>query len=421
MIKAPVRVVKPPTRAVDSPLRVAFVVPHIFMGDVLREKVIFSPGELAREFADADWEAVAPDAPVELTLFTPLPVQCKAKTVLADSAGFEAELKGRGYGYLELLKKHPSLFVAMSRQLQGEVIAEAFRRANLGEFDLVHVYTNEEDQALIFADLCNKPVVFTHHDPYNFLIKYKSVFPRYKHHNFVSMSMAQRETAPEGMNFVANIYHGVRSGSCLRPSPSTSPPAADPAAGSPRSHPSPPSEAHLQTSLREAPYFLYVGRIIEPKGVHLAIAAAQKAGVQLKIAGKRYEDDYFEREVAPHLGEAAGGLVEYIGFKRGEELKRLMAEAEALVMPSVFEEPFGMTAIEALSVGTPVIASRNGALPEIIGDGTSGFFADTVEEIVAAMARVGEIKAEDCIKRVQTEFSLEKMLTEHAKLWHAIS
>jgi len=369
--------------------RVALVVPHVFVGDELREKVIFSPGELAREFADADWAALTgvagrecPD--IRLTLFTPLPVKCRAENVVADSSGFERELAGRGYGYLELLKKHPALFVAMSRQLQGEVIAEAFARANAGEFDVVHIYTNEEDQALIFADLCCKPVVFTHHDPYNFLIKYKSVFPRYRQRNFVSMSMAQRWTAPKGTNFVANIYHGSRPD--LQPT-------------------------------RKKNDFLYVGRIIKPKGVDLACEAARRAGVRLKIVGKRYEDDYFERQVEPYLDEK----IEYVGFRRGEALKKLMAEAQALIMPSQFEEPFGMTAIEALAVGTPVIASRNGALPEIVEEGKSGYFADTVEEIVRAMGRVEKIRVEDCVNRVVEQFSLEKMLREHAKLWRKLS
>jgi glycosyltransferase involved in cell wall biosynthesis len=151
--------------------------------------------------------------------------------------------------------------------------------------------------------------------------------------------------------------------------------------------------------------------------VHLAVAAAKRAGVKLKLVGKRYGDDYFEREIKPHLGEQ----IEYIGFKRGEELKTLMAEARGLVMPSLFAEPFGMTAIEAMAVGTPVIASRNGALPEIVEEGVSGWFADTVEEIVVAMGRVDELEVEDCIKRVREHFSLEKMLGEHAKLWRRLA
>jgi glycosyltransferase involved in cell wall biosynthesis len=410
-------------------LRVAFVVPHIFVGDALRDKVIFSPGELAREFADANWSELAREndarRPVELTLFSPLSVKCRAKNVVADSSGFEKELAGRGYGYLELLKKHPSLFVAMSRQLQGEVTAMAFQRANAGEFDVVHVYTNEEDQALIFADLCSVPVVFTHHDPYNFLIKYKSVFPRYKYHNFVSMSMAQRRTAPEGTNFVANIYHGVRITGASEPARSGTTSVQPVATGEPRLALALPRSESPSWANSLAPgcdsYFLYVGRIIEPKGVHLAIEAAKRAGANLKIAGKRYDDDYFEREVAPHLGSVcgnAGAGIEYLGFKRGEELETLMGGAQALIMPSQFDEPFGMTAIEAMALGTPVIASRNGALPEIVEDGKSGWLADTVEEIVEKMARVGELKAEDAVRRVQEHFSLDKMLAEHAKMWY---
>ncbi|MCL2371150.1 glycosyltransferase [Candidatus Saccharibacteria bacterium] len=387
----------------QSPVRVAFVVPHIFMGDELRDKVIFSPGELAREFANASFDDV------ELTLFSPLPVKCRAKSVTADRSGFERELAGRGYGYLTLLKKHPSLFVAMSRQLQGEVIAEAFRRANAGEFDVVHIYTNEEDQALIFADLCCVPVVFTHHDPYNFLIKYKSVFPRYKHHKFVSMSIAQQRTAPRGTNFVANIYHGVSCKSVPTSAPNRACSPLSPQETSPCS-------ASAETDSQDS-YMIYVGRIIEPKGVHLAVVAAKKAGVRLVIAGKRYGDDYFERRLKPHLSDN----IEYVGFKRGEELQELIANAKALVMPSQFEEPFGMTAIEALAVGTPVIASRSGALPEIIEDGVSGLFADTAGEIVLAMNEVDQLQREDCVKRVREHFSLRRMLDEHARLWRELA
>ncbi|MDR0979953.1 MAG: glycosyltransferase [Candidatus Nomurabacteria bacterium] len=424
---------------IKHPLRVALVVPHVFMGDELREQVIFSPGELAREFANADWGDIlascgvfvgiaSEGAKISLTLFTPLPVKCKAPTVVADYSGFERELAGRGYGYLELLKKHPSLFVALSRQLQGEIIASAFARANAGEFDLVHIYTNEEDQALIFADLCRVPVVFTHHDPYNFLIKYKSVFPQYRGRNFVSMSLAQQRTAPEGTNFVANIYHGVRLSAPVancRPE-GTNTGRLAPLLAEQSSANSPRSAFGAMNShgaKNTTPYFIYVGRIIEPKGVHLAIAAAERAGVNLKIVGKRYDDNYFEREIATHLegtGGASrkkGGKIEYLGFKRGEALQTLVAGARGLLMPSQFEEPFGMTAIEALAVGTPVIASRNGALPEIIEEGKSGFFADSVDEMAAKMAKIDEIRPENCVKRVKEQFSLEKMLAEHAKLW----
>jgi glycosyltransferase involved in cell wall biosynthesis len=289
--------------------------------------VIFSPGELARDLA----RGLAAREDIDLTLFTAGEVDCGVKCVAADWSGLEAELAGRGYGLTTLMAKHPALFVAMARQLQAEIIAAAYAAANRGEFDLVHIYTNEEDLGLQFAELCSKPVLFTHHDPYNFLVKYKSVFERYKQHNFISMSIAQQATAPKGMNFIANIYHGL-------------------------------DEGEYQPSFNRGEYLLYSGRIVAEKGVELAVAAARRAGLPLKIMGKYYKDDYFTKQIEPNLGDG----IEYVGFLQGEAKEAMMRGAVATIMPSRFSEPFGMVAIESLALGTPVIASRNGALPEII-------------------------------------------------------
>lgn len=365
-------------------LRVAFVVPHIFMNDGIRERVIFSPGELALGLVEKLGEFG-----VDVTLFTPGAVRCGAKNETADMGGFEKELSGRGYGYTELLGKHPAIFVSLARQVQAEVIAKAYAAANKGEYDVVHIYTNEEDVALQFAELCEKPVLFTHHDPYNFFIRYKSVFPRYRYLNFVSMSLAQRATMPADTNWVANIYHGLDGG---------------------------------EYEFSEGGYyFAYLGRIVEPKGVHLAIEAARRAGVKLKIAGKHYadsgKDSYWSEVIEPSLG----GDIEYVGYLRGEEKKEFLRRAKALIVPSVFSEPFGMVTIEALASGTPVIGSGSGATPEIIKDGVNGFIVDGVDGIMEAMGRVNEIDRRKCRESFEERFTLERMVCEHAELYEKMS
>ena len=158
----------------------------------------------------------------------------------ADLSLFERELAGRGDNYLELLKKHPFTFITLARQVQSELVADAYAQANNDEFDIVHIYTNEEDIALPYAKLCAKPVVFTHHDPYNFLIKYKDNLPKYKNLNWVSFSLAQRAGMPADTNWVANVYHGLADDALH--------PVTEPSGG----------------------YIAYLGRIIEPKGVHLS-------------------------------------------------------------------------------------------------------------------------------------------------------
>ncbi len=150
-------------------MRVALVVPHIFINKEIMPHVIFSPGWLALDLASG-----LKDHGLDITLFTPGSANTTVKNVTADMSYFEQELKGRNYDYLTLLKKHPATFVALARQVQGEIIAKAYEKANNDEFDIVHVYTNEEDIAIQFARFCTKPVLFTHHDPFNFLIRYKS-------------------------------------------------------------------------------------------------------------------------------------------------------------------------------------------------------------------------------------------------------
>lgn len=348
------------------------------MHEEILGRVIFSPGRLCLDLADG---LVA--AGHEVALYTPGPVPTRAHNVTADLGYFERELAGRGDGYLDLLKKHPLTFVTLARQVQAEVIARAYADANAGQLNVVHIYMNEEDLALPFSELCTKPVVFTHHDPFNFLVKYKNVFPKYADRNWISMSMAQRRGMPADTRWVANIYHGL-----------------DPA----------------RFSVVERPaddYVVYVGRIIEAKGVHLAIAAAREAGVRLVIVGKHYsggKDQYWQTRIAPELGPD----VKYVGFIDNDiDLQELLGNARALVVPSVFEEPFGMVMIEALACGTPVVGLDSGAIGEVVRDGVTGVVVARPEELAEGLRRVGAIDRAECRREFESRFTLERMVAEH--------
>jgi glycosyltransferase involved in cell wall biosynthesis len=377
----------PKTTARKNSLRVGLVAPHMFLHREILPRVIFSPGQLALDLASGLQRRGA-----DVTLFSPGPVDTPVTNITADLSYFEAELAGRGDTYLDLLKKHPFTFVTLARQVQAELITDAFARANTGEFDVLHVYTNEEDLALPMAQLCHVPVVFTHHDPFNFLVKYKNVFPKYKHLNWVSMSLAQRHGMPRGTHWIANIYHGL-----------------DAARFAPVAVPS-------------GDYIAYMGRIIQPKGLHLAIAAAKKADVPLRIAGKHYagkKDDYWRTQIEPQLG--AG--IEYVGFLGTDIQKRdFLANAKALVVPSLFDEPFGMVSIEALACGTPVIALDSGALPEVITPQT-GIIVDkneAVNGLAAAMQAVDVINRPACRNDFERRFTLERMCTEHMAAYESV-
>ncbi len=372
-------------------MRIGIVVPHIFMhGDILPQ-VIFSPADLAIGLCTG-----LQDLGADVTLFSPGPVHTSIRNLTADLSLFKQELQGRGYDYTTLLKKHPATFIALARQVQSELIAKAYAMANAGKLDLVHIYTNEEDLALPFAQLCTKPVVFTHHDPFNFLIRYKSVFPKYKHLNWISLSLAQRAGMPPDTNWIANIYHGL-----------------DEQRFAPNYHP-------LDN------YVAYLGRIVEPKGLHLAIAAVQahnrtaKTPLSLKIAGKHYaehQDSYWQEQIAPKLDDP---YIEYVGFINSDSAKQdFLGNAQALLVPSVFEEPFGMVLIEALACGTPIVGLDSGAIPEIVTKKTGIVVTkqphpdQTVQVLTKALTQVQTLNRLDCRKTFQTRFTQSRMCQDH--------
>lgn len=391
----------------SRPLRVGLVIPHIFMHREILPAVIFSPAKLALTLAEG-----LQGLGTEVTVFSPGPIDTPGANVTADLSLFEQELAGRGDTYLDLLKKHPFTFVTLARQVQSELIARAYAMANADELDLVHIYTNEEDTALPFAGLCQKPVVFTHHDPFNFLVKYKNVFPKYKHLNWISMSLAQRRGMPADTNWVGNIYHGL-SEPALQP-------LQNPSGG----------------------YVAYLGRIIEPKGVHLAIAAVQTynrqnpdAPLKLKIAGKHYaghaKDSYWQEQIEPQID---GKIIEYIGFVNTPEDKReFLGNARALIVPSLFDEPFGMVSIEALACGTPVIGLDSGAIPEVIQEGKTGFVvpkiysagqtvdaAQTAAALAHALENIDMIDRAACRQDYEGRFTAERMCVDHLAIYQKL-
>ncbi len=388
-------------------MKIALIAPHIFMHEEILPRVIFSPGHLSLNLAQA-----LAGLGHELTLFTPGPVAVKppVKNFQADLSLFQAELKQRGYGYLKLLKKHPLVYISLARQVQAEIIAQAYELANQGQFDLVHVWCNEEELALINARFCHKPVVFSHHEPFNFLAKYRSIFDKYQHLNWVSLSLSQRQTLAQSkqkVNWVGNVYHGL-------------------------------DQQLYQFNHQPADYWLYFGRIIQPKGVHLAIEAALKAGKKLKLAGKHYadhkKDRYWQKKIKPLLAKHPQQL-EYLGFVKSQQAKqKLLGAAQVLLMPSTWQEPFGLVMIEALACGTPVVGFDQGAIPEVLQElspklvvkylqpaqaGAKQSFKNqlNVANLIKAAYQAESFSREKCRSYFETNFSLEKMAQGYEQVY----
>nr|WP_312872414.1 glycosyltransferase family 4 protein [Kibdelosporangium persicum] len=153
-------------------------------------------------------------------------------------------------------------------------------------------------------------------------------------------------------------------------------------------------------------YALFLGRFHPDKAPHLALEAAHAAGIPLVLAGKcaePIEKEYFELEVRPRLTDED----HVFGVADATEKRRLLASARCLLFPIRWEEPFGMVMIEAMACGTPVVALRAGAVPEVVVDGVTGLIRDEPDELVDALHEVRSIDPAACREHVTKHFGVD--------------
>jgi glycosyltransferase involved in cell wall biosynthesis len=166
------------------------------------------------------------------------------------------------------------------------------------------------------------------------------------------------------------------------------------------------------------PYLLYAGRIAPEKGAADAIAIARVAGMRLLLAGGVYDQAYFEREVAPWL-RAESDVVEYLGSLSHKRVWSLMSGATAVLVPSRWEEPFGLTACEAQASGTPVVGYVRGGLRDIVADGVTGALVapGDIAKAAAAVAKAPHFDRSACRHRVMRHFTLDAMADGYEALY----
>jgi glycosyltransferase involved in cell wall biosynthesis len=166
-------------------------------------------------------------------------------------------------------------------------------------------------------------------------------------------------------------------------------------------------------------YVLFLGRISPEKRPDRAIEIARRAGVELLIAAKvdAVDRDYFTRTIAPLL---AGPGVRFLGEVSETEKAKLLGGARALLFPIDWPEPFGMVVIEALSCGTPVIAWKQGSVPELIESGVSGWIVESVDEAVTALRRVDRIDRRACRSVFERRFTAERMARDYVAIYETL-
>jgi glycosyltransferase involved in cell wall biosynthesis len=165
-------------------------------------------------------------------------------------------------------------------------------------------------------------------------------------------------------------------------------------------------------------YLLFLGRMSRDKGAHRAIAVAMEMGLPLKLAGKTREAGerrYFKELVEPHLGDG----IEYLGEVTHGEKVELLQNARTTLFPISWEEPFGLVMIESMACGTPVVATRFGAVPEVIEDGRSGLVVDHLREMPAAIEAADELDPMECRRYVEERFAPERMVDDYVDVYRA--
>jgi len=251
------------------------------------------------------------------------------------------------------------------------------------EFDIIHDHNSYV--SLPAANLTKTPVVITLHGALK--THTKQIYEKLNKPYLVTISKSQSKTAPD-LNYIATIYNGINMNDY------------------------PFSDKHDG-------YLLFAGRISMEKGTHYAIEAAQCLNMPLIIAAKLESVDhqYFENFVEPKLSEEH---IHWIGEVTEDERNKLMSRAFCTLHPVTWREPFGLTMIEAMACGSPVVAFNKGSIPEVVMHGKTGFVVEDVEEMVNAIENIKNIDRNECRSHALENFNAEKMADEYEEVYYKI-
>jgi glycosyltransferase involved in cell wall biosynthesis len=295
---------------------------------------------------------------VDVTLFATLDSQTKATLDGVCPSGYEEspDIDGRVWEAIH--------------------VAHALRRS--GEFDLVH---NHLDWLpLAFSQHCAAPMLTTVHG-----FSGNHILPAYRKADSSYVSISDSDRSPE-LDYVATVYHGID----LEALP------FDPDGGDD---------------------LVVFGRIHPDKGTHTAIEIARRAGRRLTVCGIVQDQRYFHELVEPHID---GDRVTYLGSVGPADRRRILGGSAALLHPIEFAEPFGLSVVESMACGTPVVAYRKGSMPEVVDEGVTGRLVDDVAGAVAAVDGIGGIDRGTCRVRARERFGKDRMVDEYLRVYRKV-
>ena len=255
-------------------------------------------------------------------------------------------------------------------------VAHALRRS--GEFDLVH---NHLDWLpLAFSQHCAAPMVTTIHG-----FSGSNILPAYRKADSCYVSISDSDRSPE-LDYVGTVYHGIDLDAL----------PFDPDGGD---------------------GLVAFGRIHPDKGTHTAIEIARRAGRRLTICGIVQDERYFREMVEPLID---GDRVVYLGSVGPQDRGRILGSSAALLHPIEFAEPFGLSVVESMACGTPVVAYRKGSMPEVVDDGVTGRLVDTVDEAVTAVEGIAGLDRGVCRVRARERFGADRMVDDYLRIYRKV-
>jgi glycosyltransferase involved in cell wall biosynthesis len=263
-------------------------------------------------------------------------------------------------------------------------VAECLHISHLMEqadqFDIIH--NNFDFLPLSYSRLINTPMVTTIHG-----FSSPNIIPVYKKYNNTSyyVSISNSDRSPE-LSYTATVYNGIDTRA-------------------------------FSFNAESGENLLFFGRIHPEKGVSEAIEIAKRSNRKLIISGLIQDHDYFTSNVSPYID---GQEIIYVGNSGPVDRNKLLGGAYALLHPIGFEEPFGLSVVEAMMCGTPVIAFNRGAMPELILSGKTGFLVNNIEEAVEAVNSIEFINRRDCMEWASSTFSMQKMVNGYLDVYQKI-
>jgi len=297
---------------------------------------------------------------IEVTLFATKNSITKANLVSVCSCGYEEDH--------ELV---PKVWESLH-------ISELFERGD--DFDIIH--NHFDFLPLTFMKMTSTPVVTTIHG-----ISSPKILPVYRKYNnqsyYVSISNAARI---QDLNYIATVYHGI-------------------------------DLDQFTFKSKSKDYLLFFGRLHHDKGTKEAIEIALKVRMKLILAGIIQDEEYFKRNIEPFLDN---DLIKYVGVADPKKRDELLGGAYALLNPINIPEAFGLSVVEAMACGTPIISFNKGSMSEVIVNGKTGFLVNSIEEAIKVIKKIDIIDRAECRRWVEKKFTVDRMVDDYIKVYESI-